>query len=100
MNSVYKYYVNPEGYGKFVHHLHRLIYPFNKLQVKCKVISDGILIVLLKDNMDAFAGLTFDEYNKIVEALSYQNYCALCIKQFDRFIKEVIFNNFYNSKFI
>lgn len=100
MNSVYKYYVNPEGYGRFVHHLNRIIYAYNGLRIKSKILDNSILIVISNDCNDVFVRLYFDEYNKIVDALTAKNYSALCIIKFDNFIKATIFHKFYNSIFI
>lgn len=100
MNSVYKYYVNPEGYGKFVHHLNRLIYAYNVLRIKSKILDNSILIVISNDYNDVCLCLDFNEYNEIVDALTAKNYSAYCIRKFDYFIKGTIFNKFYNSKFI
>ena len=100
MNSVYKYYVNPEGYGKFVHHLNHLIYTYNGLRIKSKILDNSILIVISNDYNDVYLRLYFNEYNEIVDALTAKNYSAHCISKFDYFIKGTIFNKFYNSKFI
>ena len=100
MNSVYKYYVNPEGYGRFVHHLNRVIYAYNGISIKSKILDNSILIVLSKDYNDVCIRLYFDEYNEIVDALTAKNYSSLCIRKFDYFIRVTIFLKFYNSKFI
>ena len=86
MNSVYKYYLNPEGYGKFVHHLNRLIYAYNRIRIKSKILDNSILITISNDYNDVCIRLYFDEYNEIVEALTLKNYSSLCIRKFDNFI--------------
>ena len=68
MNSVYKYYVNPEGYGRFVSHLNRLIYAYDGIRIKSKVLDNSILIVISNDYNDVCIRL-FDEYNEIVDSL-------------------------------
>lgn len=37
MCSVYNYYVNPKGYGKFIYHVKRTIYRFDKISAKGKI---------------------------------------------------------------
>lgn len=100
MNSVYKYYVNPEGYGRFVHHLNHLIYAYNVIRIKSKILDNSILITISNDYNDVCIRLYFDEYNEIIDSLTSKNYSSLCIRKFDNFIRTTIFHKFYNSKFI
>lgn len=100
MCSVYNYYVNPKGYGKFIYHVKRTIYRFDKISAKGKISENGVIITLFDKSNSVNILVPFDTYNKIVEALTLGNYSALCILQFDRFILAAAFNEFYSSKFI
>lgn len=100
MNFINDYSINIKGYGKFIYHLNLTLYKYDSLSAKCKKSENGIIIILSDKTNTVKILVPFDYYNKIVECLTLRDYSSICIRQFDRFILEVAYNEFYNTKFI